>query len=96
LVLKLIYFDLENKMNMRHSFLALALSILSLSFKIASAAVADYDYVVIGGGVSGLAACVELIKNGVPVGKIKLLEANDHLGGRIESQPFSKITFFFF
>lgn len=71
--------------------LALTISIFSLSFYIVFAAVDDYDYIVIGGGVSGLAACVELINNGVPVANIKLLEASDHLGGRIESQPFSKI-----
>ena len=78
-------------MKFKNFSLALAISIiLSFSFNTIRANVADYDYIVIGGGISGLAACVELIKNGVPVANIKLLEASDHLGGRIESQPFSK------
>lgn len=78
------------KMNILYFFVCL---LFSLTSNIAYASVATKDYIVIGGGVSGLAACVELIKNGVPASKIKLLEASNRLGGRIYSQPFSKYIF---
>ena len=42
-----------------------------------------YDVVVIGGGVSGLSACVQLIKDGHT--NVLLLEASNRLGGRINT-----------
>jgi heterodisulfide reductase subunit A-like polyferredoxin len=74
------------------SFASLIL-IFSIPFNILLADVADNSYIVIGGGISGLAACVELIKNGVPKENIQLLEASDRLGGRIQSQQISRIGY---
>ena len=45
--------------------------------------------IVIGGGMSGLAACVELQKTGIC--DIILIEATEHLGGRIRTVPFRKL-----
>lgn len=41
--------------------------------------------IIIGGGISGLAAAVELVENGIR--NIVILEAQNRLGGRIFSIP---------
>jgi monoamine oxidase len=48
----------------------------------------QYEVIVIGGGMSGLSACVKLIESGVK--DILLLEGNDRLGGRINTVQFRK------
>ena len=48
-----------------------------------------HQVIVIGGGVSGLAACVELLELGLT--DIVLVEATDRLGGRIRTVPFRNI-----
>jgi phytoene dehydrogenase-like protein len=45
-----------------------------------------FKVVIIGGGISGLAACVRLLESGIR--DILLVEANAHLGGRIRTIPF--------
>ena len=44
-----------------------------------------HQIIVIGGGLSGLAACATLNKHGLK--DFILLEASDRLGGRINSMP---------
>ena len=46
----------------------------------------DYQTIVIGGGMAGLSACVELIESGID--NILLLEASNRLGGRINTVKF--------
>ena len=48
-----------------------------------------HQIVVIGGGIAGVAACVELLELGLS--DILLIEATDHLGGRIRTVPFRNI-----
>ena len=50
----------------------------------------EYKVIVIGGGVSGLSACVKLIEANIKSKDILLIEANSHLGGRIRTIPFRK------
>jgi phytoene dehydrogenase-like protein len=45
-----------------------------------------HKVIVIGGGISGLAACVRLLESGIR--DILLVEANSNLGGRIRTIPF--------
>jgi cation diffusion facilitator CzcD-associated flavoprotein CzcO len=52
-----------------------------------------YDVIVIGAGMSGLSACVKLIESGVK--NILCLEANDRIGGRINTIDFGKKSTFF-
>ena len=49
----------------------------------------EFAAIVIGGGMSGISACIKLIESGVL--NILLLEASDRLGGRINTVPFRKI-----
>jgi spermine oxidase len=46
----------------------------------------SYKVIVIGGGMSGLSACVKLLESGIT--DILLIEANNRLGGRINTVPF--------
>ena len=46
---------------------------------------AKYQVIIIGGGISGLAAANTLIENGIT--NIILLEAQNRIGGRIFSVP---------
>jgi monoamine oxidase len=48
-----------------------------------------HQVIIIGGGVSGLTAASDLIKNGIK--DIVILEAQDHLGGRIFTTPLDSI-----
>jgi hypothetical protein len=43
-----------------------------------------YHTVIIGAGAAGLAASFTLINNGVPSSQVKILEAKDRIGGRVE------------
>ena len=43
-----------------------------------------FDTIVVGGGIAGVAAAVELSKAGQ---KVALFEANDYLGGRLKTTP---------
>ena len=52
-----------------------------------------YQVIVIGGGMAGLTACVELKELGVD--NFVLVEASDRLGGRINTINFGKSTVFF-
>ncbi|XP_055380939.1 spermine oxidase-like isoform X2 [Condylostylus longicornis] len=45
------------------------------------------DIVIIGAGASGIAAATKLVENGIDV---KILEAEDRIGGRINTIPFGK------
>jgi spermine oxidase len=54
----------------------------------------EYQTIVIGGGISGLSACVQLLNNGVE--NILLLEADSMLGGRIRTTPFRIYPLFYF
>ena len=47
--------------------------------------------VIIGGGVSGIAAANQLISSGFR--NVTILEAENRLGGRIYSIPYSKLVF---
>ena len=53
--------------------------------------------IVIGGGMSGLSACVKLLESGIQ--DFILIEGTDRLGGRINTIPFrnffSLFDFFF-
>lgn len=49
----------------------------------------NYDFVIIGSGISGLNLCNNLYKNN----KILLLEKNDNIGGRIQTIKDNKIVF---
>jgi monoamine oxidase len=42
-----------------------------------------FEVIIIGGGISGLAAANELIKSGIK--NVLVLEGNDRLGGRINT-----------
>src|SRR5690349_19960228 len=44
----------------------------------------DSEAVVVGGGIAGMSAAVILAERGV---RVTLLEANDHLGGRLGAWP---------
>ena len=48
---------------------------------------ASKNIVIIGGGISGLAAASKLIKSGHK--NVRILEASDRLGGRIYSHKFN-------
>lgn len=50
----------------------------------------NYDVVVIGGGMAGLAAAAKLSQNGV--NNVLLVEASDRLGGRMRTTNFRKVT----
>ena len=50
-----------------------------------------HQVIVIGGGISGLTACATLKANGL--NDFILLEATDHLGGRIKSLPLGTKLF---
>ena len=47
-----------------------------------------HQTIVIGGGISGLSACLKLKQNGLD--DFILLEASDALGGRIRSMPMGE------
>ena len=72
---------------MRHLLLATLNFVLAVSQLTASKKLTldSSRVVVIGGGVSGLAAASELIKNGFT--HVTILEAQDRLGGRIHTIP---------
>jgi monoamine oxidase len=48
-----------------------------------------YDVIIIGSGISGLAAASELVNNGVS--NILILEAQDYVGGRTNTVKTGKI-----
>ena len=48
----------------------------------------QYEVIVIGGGMAGLAACSKLLEAGIR--DILLIEATENLGGRIRTVPFRK------
>lgn len=50
-----------------------------------------YSVIVIGGGMSGLSCCSKLIENGI--NDILLVEANNRLGGRINTIEFGRLKF---
>lgn len=54
-----------------------------------SVKISKHQVVIIGAGISGLSACVKLIEEGIT--DIVLLEANERVGGRINTIPFRKI-----
>jgi len=47
----------------------------------------SYKVIIVGAGLSGFAAAAKLIENGVS--QIAILEAEDRIGGRVHSIPFS-------
>lgn len=50
-----------------------------------------HQVIIIGAGISGLAAALELIENGV--NNIVLLEAQNRIGGRIHSVPMGRFKY---
>jgi monoamine oxidase len=52
-----------------------------------------YDVIIIGSGISGLAAASELVNNGVS--NILILEAQDYVGGRTNTVKTGKIIYQF-
>ena len=50
----------------------------------------NYDYIVVGGGISGLNTCLKLV-NGK--NKILLLERNNRLGGRLQTYDKDGISY---
>ena len=53
-----------------------------------------YDVIVVGGGVSGLSTCANLF--GMGIKNILLIEADDRLGGRINTIHYGKTNQYFF
>jgi spermine oxidase len=49
-----------------------------------------HEVIVIGGGMSGLSACVKLIESGVK--DVLLIEGNDRLGGRINTIQYRNLV----
>ena len=49
----------------------------------------NFDVIIIGGGISGLAAASELVDNGIS--NIVILEAQDYVGGRTNTVKTGKI-----
>ncbi len=53
----------------------------------------DKKVIVIGAGIAGLSASAKLAENGVD---FLVLEGSNRVGGRINTIPFRKFSFFFF
>ncbi len=53
-----------------------------------------HQIIIIGGGISGLAALNRLLEQGVK--DVILLEANNRLGGRIRTEVYGKFWFVLF
>ena len=51
----------------------------------------EFQAIVIGGGISGISACIKLVESGID--NILLLEASNRLGGRMNTVQLGKILF---
>lgn len=61
----------------------IAISLLFINLTTSITNGSSYDTIVIGGGIAGVKAAVDLANSGQ---KVILLEANDYLGGRLLSR----------
>ena len=53
------------------------------------------EVIIVGAGASGLAAAARLIENGLPQSQLTILEAENRIGGRIDTVRYGRPDFTF-
>jgi protoporphyrinogen oxidase len=69
------------------------IKILMFYIKIILISVSEAQVVIVGAGASGIAAASWLMEHGVD--NIVILEAEDRIGGRINTVPFGMLIFYY-